>query len=205
MCFNKEVSLLIFIFIIITCIKLFLLKENYYGILVFFYGIIQLGEFILWTYFNKLNHSGSLFIAVILMFQPLIFAISNHYLNPSKNILLENINFSLISLYMLIYLLSIKKNLKTTIDTETKRLKWDFTTHPIILTLFYIITSCIIFYLNNDNLILVLFILTWLLSWLYSRKVTGSIWCFFASFLIVIFGILNLNEKENLLQLNKKL
>ena len=189
-----------------VAIKSFLLSNHYDGILVLTYGLVQFAEFLIWYSLeqknNNLNYLSSLFLYFILSLQPLSIMLAAYYFTTKKNNKeLIHANFTIIAIYTLlcwtgiIYVQRFPQKVINYKNPYSKRLNWSMIQSPLnlILMILYIITSIIAFYIAQDFLILGLFIATLLCSYLYNFKyksgTIGTMWCFFAIVLIIVFGI----------------
>ena len=106
-------------------------------------------------------------------------------------------------LLVFVYIMVILKNTapeKCILYNGQIDLRWWDNSHNKVLTVgSYFVISILLLLLFKDKLSVILFILTYIGSILiYSNKRSGSIWCYFASFIPVVFFINLLFKKNNI-------
>ena len=171
MCFNKETSLIAFIFPTLFCIRLLMFKNDNFKQLIGAFGIsvtiIQLFEFFIWKYYKieKINNFFSLLTKIVTTIHPLLLFICYQCLYK-KNI--ENEFIIIVVIYLILSVNRIKKyfknynNLITKIGNSGKLLwpnkikNYDLGAFDII---FYHLILIIVFYkiYKLDNRLLILF------------------------------------------------
>jgi len=207
MCYNKESSLIIYIFVVAAAIKLFLIKNVFYGVLLLAYGSMQLAEFIIWygmAIKNKnLNYLGSLLVGLIIATQPLILGIAAKDSIKQGSETLQNINWAVIAIYTAIAIYICLRNIKnshvlSTVDKSSCRLSWNILESSSTMligfaTLLYLVGSIIVLYITESYDIMGIFIGSFVASVIYSFGVGrsysfGSLWCFTAILAAVVLG-----------------
>lgn len=207
MCFNKEISALIYLYALCVSIKLFLTGRIVDGTLLLVYNNIQLAEFFIWSamYYksSNMNYYGSLFLYFVLFTQPLIIALVSKLLGYNKNSdpnseKLETTNWIVIALYMLLFIFTImwnRKKISTTVDNSSCRLSWNALGPYKLafpLTCLYVLTFILTYYLNEHYMILGVFLGTLVIATIYSKMysmsgVIGSMWCFLAALFSIVY------------------
>lgn len=209
MCFNKEVSLLAFIFGLATSIQLYIrsgqLGSQRYamaGTIVLLISLMQLIEYFLWT--NQKNIDTNIMITKCLHFLiflqiliPVIMLFSTDYNNISEDKSLYItiiVFFTLFLVCFMIFTVFIKW--KPSLKGQC-RLNWDvYNDNKFVYVpfLFYLILICIFFYLIFGPVGLTLILVTFVGSFTFSRQYDqhgtfGSFWCFTVIILSIVFGI----------------
>ena len=193
MCYNKESSLLIFLFVLVVSIKLIRGGDVFRGVALLAYGSIQLAEYFIWLsmyYKYKFgNYMSSIFLALILSIQPLVLAVTYYLIDTgrledknqySRNQELENVNFVLIGVYTCLMIGGLMYNVSTysmeklssSVDTGGScRLLWNVLHNNyinIIATILYIITTLIILYDTEEWSIMIIYCSTFVFAVIYS-------------------------------------
>ena len=219
MCYNKESSLILFLFSVAITIKLFLEDEQMIGAAVLSYGCVQLAEFFIWLGIDKgsinINYYSSIFLAVVFLLQPIILALSSKFINKSDNPELERVNWSLLVLYVIVFSTFMiyrisktsKKNIVSSVNKGSCRLAWNIfeSSGPTQFTmLLYTIISIISIILGGEWSMLIIFFASILISLLYSYLVSrniasifGTIWCFSAVLMIMVYVIVKPEQDNN--------
>lgn len=209
MCMNKEVSGILFLFVIMVFIKCILQQRYYDATIVMAYGLIQLMEFIIWSNINSININfiSSVILCIILSLQPLAIALISR--NEQRDVVLRDVNYALIALYILlfwVYLYKVTTNFprnqlvsQRSGKRRSEHMAWKIVSPSYyvgVLSLLYLVTSIIVFVNVQDYLVLGLFISTYVVAVMYNYfgqrrnlSITGSVWCFLAILLIITFGI----------------
>jgi hypothetical protein len=213
MCYNKEVSFVLVLFVIASIMKYIKTGQWFYVSMLIAYGLIQLSEFIIHLGLdnrnNTLNYIGSIMVPIILSLQPLIITLGSLD-DPVKNKTLRNMNWILIGMYTLIFwaflanMIISRKNILSDTNTLSGRLNWNTFANnsyiSLLLTVMYVVVSCITFYNSGHTNIIYLFLGTLLAATVYSLyysgnllngNVFGTMWCLFAIVLIImsiVFG-----------------
>ena len=199
MCFSKEISLVTFIIGAIGSALVYSLNTKIDKILAifFFYVILmQLVEYILWNNLTcNIINKITTFTAIILnSTQPILLAmlvLYNYKLPNQTSLIIYTILYSLM---MIIYNLQTKT--LCTLKNKFNHLEWKWNN----LFLYWLVYGIYIFYLSyillsipfNWNIILLLLIvLPYVLSiYVYfGTNNIGSLWCFFAAFIPIIWFI----------------
>lgn len=210
MCWNKDISIIAFIFIIISCYILINLNNNkindkqlkqnkIIGFYILFVGIMQLIDYLIWIDldckkgFNKLSGIlGPLFnylqptilILALLIFTKLNFKSLNLF---ELFIIIVNI---LYFIYIIItYFVYLKGNICS--NVKSGHLKWSWGNNNIWIILYFIVSglNLILYYYYGYNLIpMILGILFLVLSIIYFNQNIGELWCFF----VVLIPILEI-------------
>jgi hypothetical protein len=212
MCFNKEVSLLVFLFSFITSMSLYD-KEPNTATFILVLSLIQLVEFFLWK--NQKKDSNNLFwskmIVITLFLQLAIYFSTNVTIgNLYEKQGIEYLTITIISLVILTILtiLMLFKTPKYSLkNNKTCRLVWGYFSNNILTTIYSIVYPLLLSLLVYNNFGfkgLCILIGTLLVTYSYSMITNsmysfGSLWCFLSVLLVIIFGILNvvLEEKIN--------
>ena len=111
MCFNKETSLIAFIFPTLFCIRLLMFKNDNLKQLIGAFGIsvtiIQLFEFFIWKYYKieKINNFFSLVTKIVTTIHPLLFFIFYQCLYKKK---IENEFIIILVIYFILSAISIR-------------------------------------------------------------------------------------------------
>lgn len=207
MCYNKESSLIIYIFVVAAAIKMFLIKNVFYGVILLAYGSIQLAEFIIWygmAMKNKnLNYLGSLLVGLIISTQPLILGIAAKDSIKQGSETLQNVNWAVIAIYTAIAISICLFNIKnshvlSTVDKSSCRLSWNVLESSSTMligfaTILYLVGSIIVLYITESYDVMGIFIGSFVASVVYSFIVGrsysfGSLWCFTAILAAVVLG-----------------
>ena len=214
MCFNKEVSFLVFLFGFLTSIKLFICdnqKSIELGLIILTISLMQLNEFFIWKY-NKnrtLNKFFSSFVPIVVLIQiivPFYLIIKHKHLEKDDNFFWPYCVFFGIFVICSIYILFnvISGPNPSYRNKSTCRLKWgaysfipSLSFVSILYSVSYLIVLLSSFYYIDWKLLL-LSALTLVLSVMYYRKFNiGSIWCFSAIILVIFTSIFNLFDETN--------
>jgi hypothetical protein len=208
MCYNKESSLIIYIFVVAAAIKMFLIKNIFYGVLLLAYGSMQLAEFIIWygmssPKLKNMNYLGSLLVGLLIAAQPLILRIASKDSIQQGSETLQNVNWAVIAIYtaiaIYIYLRNIKNShVLSTVDKSSCRLSWNVleSSSSMLIgfaTLLYLAGSIIVLYTTESYDIMGIFIGSFVASVIYSFGVGrsysfGSLWCFTAILAAIVLG-----------------
>lgn len=207
MCYNKESSLIIYIFVVAAAIKMFLVKNVFYGVILLAYGSMQLAEFIIWygmAMKNKnLNYLGSLLVGLIISTQPLILGIAAKDSIKQGSETLQNVNWAVIAIYTAIAISICLFNIKnshvlSTVDKSSCRLSWNVleSSSTVLIgfaTILYLVGSIIVLYITESYDVMGIFIGSFVASVVYSFIIGrsysfGSLWCFTAILAAVVLG-----------------
>ena len=207
MCYNKESSLIIYIFVVAAAIKMFLVKNVFYGVILLAYGSMQLAEFIIWygmAMKNKnLNYLGSLLVGLIISTQPLILGIAAKDSIKQGSETLQNVNWAVIAIYTAISISICLFNIKnshvlSTVDKSSCRLSWNVLESSSTMligfaTILYLVGSIIVLYITESYDVMGIFIGSFVASVVYSFIIGrsysfGSLWCFTAILAAVVLG-----------------
>ena len=207
MCYNKESSLIIYIFVVAAAIKMFLVKNVFYGVILLAYGSMQLAEFIIWygmAMKNKnLNYLGSLLVGLIISTQPLILGIAAKDSIKQGSETLQNVNWAVIAIYTAIAISICLFNIKnshvlSTVDKSSCRLSWNVLESSSTMligfaTILYLVGSIIVLYITESYDVMGIFIGSFVASVVYSFIIGrsysfGSLWCFTAILAAVVLG-----------------
>ncbi len=202
MCFNKELSLILFIFGAACSIKFLLKQEILIGIFIFLISLIQLMEFFLHLYQNKQRYQ-SLFllgIFIVLNIHIIFNTYVNYFIGHSYIMLILGIFYLIVSvIYLIFYIIPNYKKF----DSKPKcpnncRLSWsiyDNMNKPGYLIYFGIYLIAMLYAVNilvgplYACVGFILFLLSVLYSKIYKEPVTGTIWCL-SAIIIIIFVII---------------
>jgi len=194
MCYSKKISLISFLFGIITSIGLisFGNKKSFYsnlsiGIFYIFVSFMQLVEYFIWSdilCINGLNKLGSLIGPILNHIQPVIFFILLYIfvkpkiIIPINIIIICNILYILYIIYKYYYYVKDKDNLCVGVNNEG-HLEWSWKQNYYYIFYFIINFIIIINYYQNTN-ILISFITSYLfllISIFKFKKNIGEFWC----------------------------
>ena len=204
MCYSAPVSLGTYLLGSIFSYLLYLEKDALSKVIGGFMGyvvLMQLIEFLLWSHqvcdiFNK----SISFAGLILNYtQPVILAILllKFY---NQNSLNKKLIIGIISLYIILvsfYIIQFIKKDKCSLKKGNPYLLWNWSNleYATMANILYIVTLFSLFFIGIPNKLTALIIfmiggLTLLFSYIYyPRGFVGSIWCFFAAFIPVLFYI----------------
>lgn len=204
MCFNKETSLVSFLFSFTLSVKLFTLNKMFAGTLLLGLSLMQLVEVFLWTYVKnkKINlNISSYIIPGLIILQPILATLGAYYDKNKNEKMWSNGIFGLLALYVFLFIFYLyktrNKQTVSTISKKTCRLEWNifqrghfFGLLKFLMVLYFIIVSYSYVVTENYDLFIVfwacLFITVFYL-YMYNHKFMdvvywGSLWCFLVNF-----------------------
>lgn len=193
MCWNKDISLLAFIFIVITCILLINTKNNkikqnnIIGYYFLFVGFMQLIDYLIWIdlkcnkEFNKL---AGILGPLLNYLQPTILFILLIYFTKFNNTIIEKIILILNIIYFTYIIITYFKYLKGNKCSTVKsgHLKWIWGDNNIWNLLYFIISGLnvfLYFYYGYNLIPMILGVIFLLISMIYFNQNIGELWCFF--------------------------
>jgi hypothetical protein len=209
MCFNYKVSLTTFLIGLIFSFLLIKYGNNKYklenisfGIWLIFIAFIQFMDFLFWIDISNkfgINKITSILGPILNVCQPLLlFFIKILVYKPKMNelnyydyiVILLNILYFIYFIYIYIKYLT-KEKLITTVKNGHLSWPWLKYSSP---TFYLILLAINIFYLSKFNYSLLFFVITYIFLYIsakYFYYSSGELWCFFGSFIPIIFYFLS--------------
>uniref|UniRef100_A0A6C0I6Z9 Uncharacterized protein n=1 Tax=viral metagenome TaxID=1070528 RepID=A0A6C0I6Z9_9ZZZZ len=198
MCWNKEVSLNTFIFVVFAlcfiyynnkCTQYKLKEFNFWMyVIIISIGLMQLNEYFIWKHIdnNIINYYLTCITILIVLSQAYVNIMSSMSIN--KNIK-SIITFVTILLY--IYIVNYN-NIKTTV-APNGHLQWNFLKREHGLFLFIIFAMCgfVPMYMDKqyESLVIYLFIVVISLYMYWKHNTFHSMWCWMANFILLYYII----------------
>jgi small-conductance mechanosensitive channel len=207
MCYNKEVSLVIFIFGIMTAIKLIRKDKVKEGVIVIFVSIMQLVEFFLHMYPNinsSVHQIASLSIFFVSMSQIICYmALVPYQIKNKENKEINTALLTLGSIYLAIsvyFLFTVLfpnyGKFESIIDPICKsncRLNWAIIKYIrneniylyYLMSIIYVLVTCMIIYQVFGINIMIAILSLWIFCVIFfSNNSVGTMWCFLSIFAI---------------------
>ena len=193
MCYSKKLSLISFLFGIITSIGLisFGNKKSFYsnlsiGIFYIFVSFMQLVEYFIWSdilCINGLNNLGSLIGPLLNHLQPIVFFVllyifaKPNIIIPINIIILCNILYAIYIIYKYYYYIQDKNNLCVRVNNKG-HLTWTWNKNIIIFYLLIKFITIINYYQNTNIFISFIICYLFLLISIFKfQKNIGEFWC----------------------------
>lgn len=204
MCFNSQVSLLTFSLGTIFSLALYKLKypdkqNQAFGIFFIFISLIQFMDFIFWIDLNntfQLNKFMTILGPILNVCQPIILYLIKYYIYKPN--IFKSYDFSVLVLNMLYIMYFISAYIKFIKDGQIitrvvdGHLSWPWLKYSS--PFFYLLMLTInIYYLSDFKYSSIIFLVIGFFLYIsakYFNKHIGELWCFFGSFLPLIFYII---------------
>lgn len=197
MCVNANTSIFSFIFSIVSSIILILYgNKKYYkeniatGLFLIYVGFMQLFEYLMWIDIDnkkKYNRLGTIFGSIFNYSQPTVLFFLNTIISNKHNLLLLILN-GIYYIYFLISLNNFFTNEIMQTNVVNNHLLWKWLTY-FDFRFYALIFTINIFTLYTFNYALLFFLIgfiTLIVSARFFKENVGEIWCFFASYILII-------------------
>ena len=201
MCFSENVSLATYCFGLISCLLCWTINQKNYKIVAIFFSFVismQLIEFLLWR--HQICDSYNKFISVLGMllnhFQPFMLLLTILWLkNNEIASSAKYIMSAILAVYIPVILLYSIQYFKTDMCTIKSELhkhlvwKWNTMKYYKLTYAIFLITVTVISYIGINTTTSLVIFFTYLLSHMIYRHqlVVGTMWCFFAAFIPIIY------------------
>ena len=222
MCFNKEVSLVSFLFVFIVSIKCFLSNDNFLGVTLLLICLMQFLEFFLWIFLKntKINYIITFFVPVLLTLQV---TLSLFYADSSVSEELKENNKAYrytawITVILYVFAMGIllfydywkypMKDLISVRSPKTCKLIWGFNrispiSYFLVLLAYvgYFVPFSYAFYITDNFDIyiisLIALVITMMFCWYNGASVFQSFesfWCFLVNMIAMYIIVLRMND-----------
>lgn len=193
MCFNKKLSLMSFLFGIISSIILITYGNQYninvnmvIGCFYIYISLVQLSEFLMWSDIkceSGLNKVASNIMPVMVYLQPVVYhIILNIFIYDKSNNLINNNVLHIINILYALLVFSRYNELESSCTTinEDNHLTWDFTQYDVRISynIMIILNSINYIHQTNIQIHLVWIYLMFIFSYFYTTKNLAELWCF---------------------------
>lgn len=196
MCWNWQVSLITWLIGLFTAIYLFRRRNKYdltFGLLILTYSSMQLWETFMWLdqKCGTLNKTGTVLAYYFLWAHTLAVGLGLYWEN--KKIVIPLIIGIIFMVCAFLYSFSINWKCSKPSNNGCKHLKWGFPHSFYLIPFIACIIICIIYISPIYKAIIVslLFVFSFILSWIYAGDSVGSFWCYVCAAFSPIFILIN--------------